>query len=699
MILIAFCRFLYTLTTTFAIVSQPSTVTAFLTHIARTSRASLTQISSLSDKWQLSEEAVNMDLITALTNPQGCLVESFLVGQSQLLNIDKNKVPCVVLAKYQGRASNSIGNPESCLLIPVTTQQLKLLSFAVKDRKLSKSILLGLNPLLIDRDGALFDNFPWHTWTIDPQLRNRDAANNTIDQRYHFGKRDAFSRFGGKDWKGRSISIGNIAMRLKHSLEQNATTASDDIILALRLLDLQITEIRDELAEAEYQLAIARQSKPDHIQDFIQKRDELHGKIKEAESSKEHFAQRYGGSKSFLISMLDNFAELTTKKGLNAAPYRGAMGYAPYLDSKEDVEGGILPFSSPFGLMKEILEDQCRAQVIGSLLEKSSLLDDNLIIGGAIIVKRTTAKKTISIAGEKIDIRDESEDFGNTGVLGGETILVECDVDEAIGMSLACNVPLLVENEIWDLGLCSATEIPRMESEDILDTLPLWIPNKEVSLKYEGNDAIDTESQSTSPLRIPRTTASLFDSSSLDSKENESSKSSLFPQDNPIKSLLDFDSLSVSEKARTLLSMSNFVGTLPKPRVLRLAERDTQKNVSPLDEMLLPLLDESVRRQILMRDAERRGDFASLRELEAQKSTRQTAMEMFEEAKENGDEVAANYWKSEIELYSGLRADITQDEGSYNRFLDQDEWYARDRQNRLKKVKKEKFGTLLKGIE
>ena len=30
-------------------------------------------------------------------------------------------------------------------------------------------------------------------------------------------------------------------------------------------------------------------------------------------------------------------------------------------------------------------------------------------------------------------------------------------------------------------------------------------------------------------------------------------------------------------------------------------------------------------------------------------------------------------------VYSAIRADITQDEGSYSRFLDKDEWYERQR--------------------
>ena len=48
---------------------------------------------------------------------------------------------------------------------------------------------------------------------------------------------------------------------------------------------------------------------------------------------------------------------------------------------------------------------------------------------------------------------------------------------------------------------------------------------------------------------------------------------------------------------------------------------------------------------------------------------------------------------------ASLRADVTQDEGSYSRFLDRDEWYERDRQATAKRIKKSDFGNLLDGIE
>ncbi|KAI2503648.1 hypothetical protein MHU86_10844 [Fragilaria crotonensis] len=196
--------------------------------------------SSVFEEWQDFQRArTNLDLIDALVKPKDSLLEVFLVGQSQLVTTENKTVPCLMLSVTGG----------------------------FQDKPLSKSLLLTLNPLLVNRDGSLFDNIPWSLWTVDPQLRNRDAAGNDIAPKYHLGKRDAFARFGGKDWKGRSVSIGNLALRLKYSLQQDSSAYSGDggTILAKRILELQIRELTEDMAEVDYELAIARQNFPDDV--------------------------------------------------------------------------------------------------------------------------------------------------------------------------------------------------------------------------------------------------------------------------------------------------------------------------------------------------------------------------------------------------------------------------------------------------
>ena len=49
--------------------------------------------------------------------------------------------------------------------------------------------------------------------------------------------------------------------------------------------------------------------------------------------------------------------------------------------------------------------------------------------------------------------------------------------------------------------------------------------------------------------------------------------------------------------------------------------------MDPLDELLLPLIDKSISRQMLIRTTEAKGDYETLDELERVKSRRHTAKE------------------------------------------------------------------------
>ena len=92
--------------------------------------------------------------------------------------------------------------------------------------------------------------------------------------------------------------------------------------------------------------------------------------------------------------------------------------------------------------------------------------------------------------------------------------------------------------------------------------------------------------------------------------------------------------------------------------------------LDPLDELLSPLIYESVRRQFLIRSAKERGNIDELDTLECKKSRKQMAKENIALAREEGEGELAAMWNKEDDFYWTLRADATQDEGSYSRFLD-----------------------------
>ena len=71
------------------------------------------------------------------------------------------------------------------------------------------------------------------------------------------------------------------------------------------------------------------------------------------------------------------------------------------------------------------------------------------------------------------------------------------------------------------------------------------------------------------------------------------------------------------------------------------------------------------------------------------------------EARDRGDEDGAPAWEDEAELQANLRADMTQNEGKYSRFLDREDWYERVRLAHAERCnnKKKSFGNLLDGLD
>jgi hypothetical protein len=65
-----------------------------------------------------------------------------------------------------------------------------------------------------------------------------------------------------------------------------------------------------------------------------------------------------------------------------------------------------------------------KAEVLGAVLENTSLLEGTLLLGGAVVLRRQTAQKQVTLLGEALTISDEDETYG-TEIKGGETILVE----------------------------------------------------------------------------------------------------------------------------------------------------------------------------------------------------------------------------------------------------------------------------------
>jgi len=679
---------------------------------------------------------------------------------------------------FNGDGSDSASLP--VLFIPLTApidSRFRLLNQAYASKPISSwTNLLLSNLSLINRDESLFDNIPWNKWSKDPFLRNRDQAGNFLDEKMCYGKRDAYNRFQGKDVNFKTVTASkrrywesqltsHAARHQKKNQRQNnqVSTATNDksssdsnssfslSSLSQRVLELRLRELRMEVAEVDSLLAIA------HNKDNNEENDENDASNKENEFQKVNSKERRMNNQQDLESLKltmgkdlqkaekdfnDLLSSSTTSTSSNSSsvfdritrwtakinsknketvpPYRGATGYAPRLNDKDD-DTDVSCYCSPYDLLIEILSDQLNAEVIDCVLEDICWLDGTIVLGGAIVLRRRTKITETELIGETIQTPDRDEDYGN-GIIGGDIYVVDCDVDEAIGMALSCDLPVRIEKVIYEqssmtgsqiqiIGHDNGSDLSSINSRKItkknnIDILPLWKVSDSGMFLHVEDDG-NARGGRLSPVSIPKTTSSLFDriftptsnnsnnNNKSDVGDSELAPSPIFPSDNPIKSINELDIFTDKDKAKTLLEMSNFSGRIPRPRTVR----NARAGENPLDKLLLPRIDESVRNEYKIREAKRRGDVNREYELKAKISNLQKAKEKAAVAMEEKNLFLAHQWKIEAQFLETLRADVTQDEGAYSRSLDRDDWYERDRQRTAKRTKKSSFGNLLDGME
>ena len=294
-------------------------------------------------------------------------------------------------------------------------------------------------------------------------------------------------------------------------------------------------------------------------------------------------------------------------------------------------------YASPYHLLLDMCRREACADVGEVLIENTDLLG-RVVLGGAVLVERRLpmAKDSgLHAAGAgpapaedarwwvRPRGRDADAAARDQGKLRDGT-LCECTTDEAVGLAVALGRQLLVETAVWE----AAAQPARFTMQRGKMRVELQPP--------AGAAALDVlERELDAPLAWEIETAD------------------------------ELRAMSVEEKARVVLASG-----LRLPRA-----RDATDEA--LTEILEPYLDEEVRRTVRLNRALSAGDFALARALEGAQSKRAQAAERMAAAVEAEDYEAAAAARDDLAVEELRRADVSQDEGEYNRFLDQDDWYAR----------------------
>ena len=131
--------------------------------------------------------------------------------------------------------------------------------------------------------------------------------------------------------------------------------------------------------------------------------------------------------------------------------------------------------------------------------------------------------------------------------------------------------------------------------------------------------------------------------------------------------------LQMSSVEKRAVLRASGVTSLPRPR----------EGLNPLDRALIDKMDEAVRAEV------RRMMGGSTENVSSIPTTgRQAKLQALGQAMEEGDMETAERLREEFMVMTDRLADPTQAQGSYDKYLDQDEWYMEQRRKAMAPKKK-----------
>jgi hypothetical protein len=281
------------------------------------------------------------------------------------------------------------------------------------------------------------------------------------------------------------------------------------------------------------------------------------------------------------------------------------------------------------GLLLEVADEQSPASVS---------------LGAAVLLARSEVAPQLSLsssAGSDV-MRGLREAEGRR-----EACLVACHADELVQLARFTQRPVFIQKRLFD-AVCIDADLEQRDTGDMLIS-------GTAAAAGRGSGGQDQGSPKAASPAWSLFNADLF--------------------------LPGSGGMSTSEK-RAVLRASG-VEDLPRPR----------QGQAALDNALLTVMDSAVRQEVLRRRSlppSSSSSSSASASASGAGAGRAALLRGMAEALEQGDEAAAERLRDEFARKTVLRQDPTQDEGSYSRFLDQDDWYYEARRRAMApKQKKE----------
>ncbi len=290
-------------------------------------------------------------------------------------------------------------------------------------------------------------------------------------------------------------------------------------------------------------------------------------------------------------------------------------------------------YTSPYHMLLDMVRRDCCAEVDRIIIEKANLLG-GLVLGGCLLLERRLPQPSDNSGKYAMGAgprpaqdsrwwkRGESESSADED-LAYEPELCECTTDEALGLALALGCEVLVERRVWEAAAQTAS---------------YSLQRGKMRLELRGSAQLDAED-------------ALF--------ESLAAGSGSVPLPWEIKSADELAELPLEIKARSALAAG-----LSLPRA-----RDATD--AALVELLTPFLDETVRYELRVDGAREAGDWAAVSALETGRGKRASLLARLREAVAEEKFGSAAELAAQLRVETERRMDVTQDEGSYDRYLDQ----------------------------
>lgn len=301
-------------------------------------------------------------------------------------------------------------------------------------------------------------------------------------------------------------------------------------------------------------------------------------------------------------------------------------------------------FRNPQKAFQYAVEQFLGAKVSALIIEVADEFKDAVTIGAAMVIsKQQASENPVQPTSENILTQGQADD--------DSSVVVPCHTDELVGFALALSMPIYMQRNIFESGAIDAVMIKNPDTSEPVIAGP-----------YR---------RSTNKDRKPPAPANT-------QKEDAVPAWDIFdPQ--------EFIRMSVADKRATLRASN--VKSLPRPR----------EGEAALDNVLMDLADDAVRREVIrlkyLKDNAEAVAESSLDGMDTAaalgETKRQVILRQIGEALETGDMVRAEELREKFATLTALKADPTQPEGSYSRFLDQDDWYLEARRRAMAPKKKQ----------